>query len=112
MCVRAFVSVCLTPDASALVGDVVLQAGTEGRLPSSPAHAAIVHQQEGLVVVVQTVGVPGRVLDIVACRETPLEHRQRRACLDGCRVMMIRVEIPFYLPTFKKISEEIFFNIC
>lgn len=66
----------LTPNACALVGDIVLQFGPEARLPSSASNAPIVHQQESLVVVVQAAGVPGRVLDIVLSRKAALYYIQ------------------------------------
>lgn len=48
----------LTPDACALVGDVVLKFGPEPRLSSSASHTPIIHQQEGLVVIIEATGVP------------------------------------------------------
>lgn len=72
-----FIVPSLTPDACALVGDVVLQFGPEPRL-SSASHTPVVHQQEGLVVVVQAAGVPGRVLDVVLSRKAALQEEERR----------------------------------
>lgn len=66
---------CLTPDARALVGDVVFQFGPEPRLCSA-SHTPVVHQQEGLVVVVQAAGVPGHVLDIVLSRKAALQEEE------------------------------------
>lgn len=63
---------CLTPDARALMGDVVLQFGPEARLSSSAADTPIIHQQEGLVVVIQAAGISGRVLDVVFSRKAAL----------------------------------------
>jgi len=59
------------------VGDVVLQLGPEARL-SSASHTPVVHQQEGLVVVVQAAGVPGHVLHVVLGREAALQEEQSR----------------------------------
>ena len=67
----------LTPDACALVGDVVLQFGPEARLSPAP-HTPVVHQQEGLVVVVQAAGVAGRVLDVVLSRKAALQEEEPR----------------------------------
>lgn len=58
------------------MGDVVLQFGPEARLSSSASHTPVVHQQEGLVVVVQAAGVPGRVLDVVLSRKAALYYIQ------------------------------------
>lgn len=64
----------LTPDACALVGDVVLQFGPEPSFSPSASHTPIVHQQEGLVVVVQAARVTRRVLDVVLRRKASLYH--------------------------------------
>lgn len=69
-----FIGWFLTPDACALVGDVVLQFGPEARLSSSAPHTPIVHEQERLVVVVQAARVPGRVLDVVLSRKAALNY--------------------------------------
>lgn len=66
----------LTPDACALVGDVVLQFGPEPLVPSSASHAPIINQQEGLVVVVEATGVPGRILDVVLGRKAALQKEE------------------------------------
>lgn len=63
---------CLTPDARALMGDVVLQFGPEARFSSSAADTPIIHQQEGLVVVIQAAGISRRVLDVVFSRKAAL----------------------------------------
>ncbi len=68
----------LTPDACALVGDVVLQFGPEPRLSSSASLTSVVHQQESLVVVVQAAGVPRRVLDVVLSRKAALKEEEPR----------------------------------
>lgn len=60
------------------MGDVVLQFGPEARLSTSAAHTPIIHQQEGLVVVIQAAGVPGHVLDIILSRETALQNEESR----------------------------------
>ena len=57
--------------------DLLVAASGLSRGYAAP-HAAIVHQQEGLVVVVQTVGVPGRVLDIILSGETALQGEESR----------------------------------
>ena len=44
---------CLTPYPSTLVGYVVFQAGPETSLTPSAACTPIIHQQEGLVVLVK-----------------------------------------------------------
>lgn len=54
------------------MGDVVLQFGPEAGLSSSAAHTPIVHQQEGLVVVIQAAGITRRVLDVVLSRKAAL----------------------------------------
>lgn len=73
---------CLTPDASALMGNVVLQTGAEGGLSPPAADAPVVHQEESLAVVVQAEGVAGRVLDVVASRKTALKtHSDKRSHL-------------------------------
>lgn len=64
----------LTPDARALMGDVVLQLGPEARFSSSAAHAPIVHQQEGLVVVIQGAAITRRVLDVVLSWKATLDQ--------------------------------------
>lgn len=60
------------------MGDVVLQFGPEPRLSSSASHTPIVHQQEGLVVVVQAAGVPGCILHIVLSRKATLREEESR----------------------------------
>ena len=66
-----------TPDACALMGDVVLQFGSESSL--LPAlNTPVVHQQEGLVVVVQATGVLGRVLDVVLSGKAALQEQETR----------------------------------
>lgn len=60
------------------MGDVVLQFGPEPGLSSSAPLTTIVHQQEGLVVVVEAAGVPRRVLDIVLSRKAALKDEQSR----------------------------------
>lgn len=62
----------LTPDACALMGDVVLQFGPEACFSSSAAHTPIIHQQEGLVVVIQAAGITRCVLDVVLRRKAAL----------------------------------------
>lgn len=62
----------LTPDACALMGDVVLQFGPEARFSSSAAHTPVIHQQKGLVVVIQAAGIARRVLDVVLSRKAAL----------------------------------------
>lgn len=74
MCV--YCVLCLTPDAGALVGDVVFHLGPEGRFPSPPAYTPIIHQQEGLVVIIQAARVTGCVLDIIPRRETTLREEE------------------------------------
>lgn len=54
------------------MGDVVLQFGPEARFSSSAADTPIVHQQEGLVVVIQAAGISRRVLDVVLSRKAAL----------------------------------------
>lgn len=63
---------CLTPDACALMGDVVLQFSPEAGFSPSAAHTPIVHQQEDLVVVIQAAGIARRALDIVLSRKAAL----------------------------------------
>lgn len=74
----------LTPDACALMGDVVLQFGPEARFSSSAADTPIVHQQEGLVVVIQAAGISRRVLDVVLSRKAAL-YMNYFACNEGPR---------------------------
>lgn len=59
------------------MGDVVLQPGPEPRL-SSTSHTPIVHQQEGLVVVVEVVGFLGNVLDVILSRKAALQEEQSK----------------------------------
>ena len=73
-----FIITSLTPDACTLVGDVVLQFGPKACLATSASHTCIIHQQEGLVVVVQAAGVPGCVLDIILCGETALQSEESK----------------------------------
>lgn len=54
------------------MGDVVLQFGPEACFSSSAAHTSVVHQQEGLVVVIQAAGITRRVLDVVLSRKAAL----------------------------------------
>lgn len=74
-------SISLTPDARPLVGDVVLQLGPEACLSSSTAYTPIIHQQEGLVVVVEATGVAGRVLDVVLGGEAALRDKRNTEVL-------------------------------
>lgn len=71
------VCLCLTPNASALMGNVVLQISTKGCLSSSTADTPIIHQKESLAVVVQAAGVTWCVLDIVTSREASLQTQNR-----------------------------------
>lgn len=66
------------------MGDVVLQFGPEPCIPSPAPHTAIVYKQEGLVVVVQTTGVPGCILDVVLSRKAALKRRQDHRIADEC----------------------------
>lgn len=59
------------------MGDVVLQLGPKPRL-SSASHTPIVHQQEGLVVVVQAAGVFVLVLDEILSRKAALQEEQSK----------------------------------
>lgn len=68
----------LTPNACALMGNVVLQISLKGCLSTSLTNAAIVHQEEGLAAVVQTVGVMCRVLDVIPSWETSLQTSNTR----------------------------------
>lgn len=63
---------CLTPDPCALMGDVVLQFGSETCFSTSAADTPIVYQQECLIVVVQAAGITRRVLDVVLSRKASL----------------------------------------
>lgn len=67
----------LTPNTSALMGNVVLQISTKCYLSSPAANTPIIHQEESLAVVVQWAGVIGCVLDIVTSREAPLQTNTR-----------------------------------
>lgn len=60
------------------MGDVVLQFGPKPGLSSSAPLTTVVHQQEGLVVVVEAAGVPRRVLDIVLSRKAALKDEKPR----------------------------------
>lgn len=68
----------LTIYACALLGDVFLQPGSEICLSTCAAHTPVVHQQEGLVVVVQGAGgvMAWGVQDIVPCRKAPLQKEK------------------------------------
>lgn len=66
-------SLYLTPNSSALMGNVVLQSGTKSSLSPPAANTSIIHHEESLAVFVQAVGVLWRVLDVVMSRETPLQ---------------------------------------
>lgn len=63
----------LTPDACALMGDVVLQVSPEFLHCPPAAHTPIIHQEEGFAVVVQIVGVSWLVLNVISGRKAPLQ---------------------------------------
>lgn len=104
----------LTPDACALVGDVVLQFGPETCLSSSASHTPIVNQQEGLVVIVQAGGVPGCVLNIVLSRKAALnyiqEHREVSIRNPNCKIESY-IHFPFALLFASNTSEHNIFNL-
>lgn len=64
----------LTLDACPLMGNVVLQLGSEGRCSNSAPHTPIIYQQEGLVLV-QAVVTLVRVLYVVLGRKTALKKK-------------------------------------
>lgn len=57
------------------MGDVVLQFGPEACFSSSATDTPIIHQQKGLVVVIQAAGISRRVLDVVFSRKAALYIR-------------------------------------
>lgn len=68
----------LTPNACALIGNVVLQIRTKSCLAPPLTNCSIVHQKESLIAVVQAIGVMWWVLDIVTSRKTPLQTDTKR----------------------------------
>lgn len=68
----------LTPDACALMGNVVLQIKLKDCLSAPLANTPIVHQEESLAAVVQTVCIMCCVLDKVTSWETSLQTSNTR----------------------------------
>ena len=70
------------------MGDVLLQLGSEAGLDPPPTHAAVVHQQEGLVVVVKGTRVLECALGRVLSRRTTLETvrgQEERTSIENSR---------------------------
>lgn len=112
-CFSHIICLYLTPNACALMGNVVLQTSTKGCLSSPAANTPIIHQEERLAVVVQAAGVAWCVLDVVPSRETPLQtdNTNREFILSGnCSASRVvgggvlqhffsRDDAPFTLPS-------------